>query len=67
MLVLTRKFGEEVVVLVDGQVIGTVTICSIIGGKTRVGFSFNKDVKVLRKEIYENEQKEKLQGGETNV
>lgn len=55
MLVLSRKVGEEIVVG-DGV---RVVIVGISGRVVRIGVDAPKDVRVLRKELWEANQKGK--------
>ena len=48
---LTRKAGEEICIIVEGRIIGTITVISWDRGKHRLGFTFDPDVKILRKEL----------------
>jgi carbon storage regulator CsrA len=48
-LILSRKAQQSIVI---GD-LGTLTVNSIRGGKTRLGFDFPSDVRILRKGVYE--------------
>lgn len=51
MLVLSRRTGEQVTILLgDGRTI-TVTVTRIGDGKTRLGFDAPRDVTILRSEM----------------
>ena len=52
MLVLTRKIDEAITV--DGHL---VRVLGIQGGKVRLGIVAHKDVKVLRLEVLERDQR----------
>lgn len=49
MLVLTRRFGEEIVI--DGQIV--VTVVAIDGNKVRLGITAPKSISVDRSEVHE--------------
>lgn len=55
MLVLSRKFGEEI--LIGGDV--RVTVVAIRGDKVRLGIEAPKDVPVNRREVWESKERER--------
>lgn len=59
MLYLTRKVGESVIINDDIE----VTVVDIRGKSIKLGFTFPPEASVLRRELYERIQAEKLQGG----
>lgn len=52
MLVLSRKQGESIVVLVNGMTL-TFTAIEVRGRKVRLGVEAPKEVPVHRREVYE--------------
>lgn len=52
MLILSRKLGETIRIGNDV----TVTITEIRSGQVKVGIEANKDVVILREELYSNNQ-----------
>jgi carbon storage regulator CsrA len=50
MLVLSRRNGEQVLILEHGIVI---TVLEARSGKVRLGFTAPKHIKVLRRELHE--------------
>ena len=55
MLVLSRHTDEEVVFLLpDGREI-VLKVVSIQGDKARLGFTADRDVKILRREVLERQ------------
>ena len=61
MLILTRRFGETVMIGNDV----TVTVLGVKGNQVRVGVNAPKDVAVHREEIYERIKREEDQDGRT--
>ena len=57
MLILTRRVNESLRVGEDV----TVTVVAVKGNQVRIGINAPKDVEVLREEIYNRVQAEKLQ------
>ncbi len=55
MLVLTRKIEESVVIGRPGttQVLLTVTVVGIEGGKVRLGFQADPSIPVYRREVWQ--------------
>jgi carbon storage regulator CsrA len=51
MLVLSRKRGEIVDMILDGVVIATVTFLDQKGGDVRLGFEARPEVVILRREL----------------
>jgi carbon storage regulator CsrA len=52
MLVLTRKFDENIIIEVEGK---TIKICVVdidSNARVKLGFEAEKDVKILREEVY---------------
>lgn len=60
MLVLTRRVGQRIVILVKGQVI-TVELLENLPNRAKFGFKAPDDVRILREELL-NDQK--LKGNE---
>jgi carbon storage regulator len=54
MLVLTRKPNQSIMIGDDVE----LTVLSIIGGKVKIGIDAPRDVRVFRKEIYLEIQRE---------
>ena len=54
MLILTRKKNESIII--DGNI--EVKIIEIEDGKIRLGIEAPKEIEILRKELYEEIQKE---------
>jgi len=57
LLILTRRVNESLRVGEDV----TVTVVAVKGNQVRIGINAPKDVEVLREEIYNRVQAEKLQ------
>jgi carbon storage regulator CsrA len=55
MLVLSRRVGQSVCILVGGEVI-KVTVVHQTSGCTKLGFDAPDDVRILREELVESEQ-----------
>lgn len=63
MLIFSRKRDESAVVeSEDGSIRGTVKVIEIRGDKVRLGFTFDRSVRVDREEIYELKQLETAKG-----
>jgi carbon storage regulator len=60
MLVLTRRFGESIIIG-DGEDKIAITILGVKGNQVRIGIAAPKEVSVHREEIYER-IREKLCG-----
>lgn len=60
MLVLSRKIQESVVMIVNGKEI-KVTVVAIRGGSIRLAIEADKDVRILRNELYEKEHENPVQ------
>jgi len=54
VLVVTRKEGEEVIIGDPRNPIGIVRIVSVRGERVRIGFDFDPDTPVHRKEVADN-------------
>jgi carbon storage regulator len=54
MLVLTRKPNQSIMIRDDIE----VTVLSVIGDKVRIGIDAPRDIRVFRKEIYLEIQRE---------
>ncbi|MBB6062482.1 carbon storage regulator [Thermosipho japonicus] len=54
MLVLSRKIGQSIIIGNDIE----IKILKIDGGEIKIGIEAPKDIKVLRKELYEELLKE---------
>jgi carbon storage regulator len=54
MLVLTRKSNQSIMIGDDVE----VTVLSVIGEKVRIGIDAPRDIRVFRKEIYLEIQRE---------
>lgn len=54
MLVLNRKIGESIVIDSDTE----ITILDIKDGRVKIGIEAPKDKNILRKEVYEEVEKE---------
>lgn len=61
MLVLSRKRDEEVWIDVGGTIVKVVLI-DIRGDKVRLGFSGPENVHIHRREVFEEIEREKLEG-----
>lgn len=61
MLVLSRKFNEQVVIHDPATlaVLGTITIVDIRGDKVRIGFEWPANVMVDRLEVYKSKRAER--------
>lgn len=57
MLVLGRKWNEQIVILVGDKTI-TLTVTKLEPGVVKLGFEAPKDVLVFRKEVYDLMQEE---------
>lgn len=55
MLVLSRKPNETLVI--DGDI--KVTILDVHGGRVRIGIDAHEEIKIHRKELYQNLQAQK--------
>ena len=55
MLCLSRRLDESIEIAVDGVHRVTVTVVGYEGSKVRLGFAADKDVKILRTELIEDE------------
>lgn len=62
MLVLTRKTGETIMLGEDIE----VKIVSVDGEQVKIGIEAPKSLKIFRKELYEEIQKENAAALETN-
>ena len=51
MLMLGRKVGESVLLIVEGEVVGKVTISSIRAGTVRLGFEASHELVIARTEV----------------
>lgn len=51
MLVLSRRVGETVEIVVDGVTLATISVERIFGDKVRLGFAAHECVKIWRTEI----------------
>lgn len=51
MLVINRKEGQVVELFVDGQKIGEVMLVRAENARGRIGFTFNKNVSIRRREL----------------
>ena len=64
MLALTRRIGEEQLVLGDpSNPLGVIRVVAVHGDKVRLSFDFPKDVKINRKELAELKAKGPGAGG----
>ena len=54
MLYLTRKLGESVIIADNVE----VTVIDVRGKTVKLGFTFPRDVSVLRRELYDRIQAE---------
>ena len=63
MLYLSRKIGESVMINDDIE----IQVVSIRGNVIKLGFTFPRDVMVLRKELYERIRRENLAAAEIEV
>lgn len=61
-LILTRKFGESVII---GDGLVTVTVLHARGEKVRLAIEAPKELSVHRQEVWEQIQREKAQQKET--
>lgn len=58
MLVLSRKLNE-VIIIGDGVDKVSITVVEIIGDRVKLGFSAEKHIRILRKEIYDADKTDK--------
>ena len=63
MLYLSRKIGESVMINDDIE----IQVVSIRGNVIKLGFTFPRNVMVLRKELYEKIRRENLAAAEIGV
>ena len=61
MLVLSRKYGEKIVI--DENIV--VTVLEVSGDRVRLGFSAPKEVLIVRSELLD-QQKEAEEGTESS-
>ncbi len=57
MLVLSRRFSEGVVVIIDGAVVATIRVCDIRGDRVALGFAADPTVKFYRSELVDADGK----------
>jgi carbon storage regulator len=50
MLLLTRRPGEEIFIGKNNEI--TVTVAEVRGNQVRIGITADKDVPILRKEVF---------------
>ena len=62
MLVLSRKYTEEIVITLGGERV-IVTLIEVRGDKVRLGFTANESVKIIRSEL-EKRDADRLPPGE---
>lgn len=55
MLVLTRKVGESIILMI-GEELVEIMVSDVHGGKVKIGIHAAKSVKILRKELTERKQ-----------
>ena len=54
MLVVTRRFGEEILILdKEGKQITKMILVQIKGKQVRLGFQADKEIQIHRKEAYD--------------
>lgn len=63
MLILTRKKNESIII--DGKI--EVKIMEIEDGKIRIGIEAPREIEILRKELYEEIERENLTAVSKNV
>ena len=56
MLVLARKPGQSIKIVLDGKVV-TVDLLAVHGGQVRLGFTAPKEVHIVRTELLDRERK----------
>ena len=57
MLVLSRKLGEKVHIMIDGQPDIVIMVVDIDRGKIRLGVEAEKSVKIMRGELLKGQEK----------
>lgn len=55
MLLLSRKPGQSVQIILDGK-ITTVTLLGVNGGQVRLGFTAPEEVSIVRTELLERDK-----------
>lgn len=55
MLLLSRKPGESIEIVLDGKVV-TVRLLGITGNQVRLGFTAPNDVAIMRTELLEQDR-----------
>jgi carbon storage regulator CsrA len=60
MLLLSRRPGESIIILQDDKEIVRFTLLKTIGNQTRIGFDADKDITILREELYRKMLIEKI-------
>jgi carbon storage regulator len=58
VLVLSRHKQESVILILPDGAEVEVTLCDVRGDRARIGFAAPQDVKILRREIYEQQKPE---------
>ena len=58
MLILTRKVGETLMTIVNGEVIAEHTVLGVKGNQVRIGVTADKDVIIHREEVWQEIQKD---------
>lgn len=59
MLILTRRIGETLVIVLPDDRTVEINICGVKGNQVRCGITADKDIQVHREEIYQRIQAEK--------
>ncbi len=64
MLVLTRKKGQSIRLIVDGQQIAKIVYVKQVNGNCRLGVEAGEDVLILRTEVKDREGTDNEQPGD---
>lgn len=63
MLIITRKAGESIMIGDDIE----ITISKVDDGSVKIGINAPRDVTILRKELYEEIEKENKEASNINI
>lgn len=63
MLIITRKKGESLMIGDDIEIV----VSKIDDGSVKIGIKAPKDVSILRKELYEEVEKENIEASKSDI